>query len=81
MQTPTPTKDPLAGRVPETVGRPRLERHRRTIALCAAVFIAGVAVGAGGRSKKTAVVVRVHNRVMVRNEGTIGILVRAARGS
>jgi hypothetical protein len=50
------------------------------MALCGAVFIAGMAVGAGGRSKKTAVVVRVHNQFRVRNEGTMGLLVRAARG-
>jgi hypothetical protein len=73
-------QDPLAERVSEPAWSRWLDRHQRTIALCGTAFIAGIAVGAGGRSRKTAVVVRVHNQVRVMNRGRIGVLVRAARG-
>jgi phage terminase large subunit-like protein len=80
MQSPTHTWERLAALDPPVAWRPWLQRHQRTIALCGAIFVAGIAFGAGRPSQKTAVVVRIHhNQFRVTNEGTMGFLARAAR--
>jgi hypothetical protein len=80
MQSPSYTREPLVDLGVEPAWKDWLVRNQRTIALAAAAFVAGVAVGAGGRRPKTAVAVRIHNQFPVRNEGTMGLIVRAARG-
>lgn len=77
MQTPSRTTRALAEVDFESWWR-WLERHQPTIALCGIAFVSGMALG-GGRRKKTAVVVRVHNQLRVRNTGGLGLIVRAAR--
>ncbi len=78
MQTPSRTTRALA-EVDFESWRRWLERHQPTIALCGIAFVSGMALGSGGRRKKTAVVVRVHNQFRVRNHGGLGLIVRAAR--
>ena len=79
MQSRSHIQGSVAERDPTPAWWRRLDRRQRTIALCGAAFMAGVVIG-GSRSRRTAVVVRVHNQIRVRNDGTIGFLVRAARG-
>lgn len=55
------------------------ERRQPTIILCGIALVSGIALGSGGRRKKTAVVVRIHNQVRVRNSGGLGLFVRGAR--
>ena len=61
MQSPTHTWERLAALDPPVAWRPWLQHHQRTIALCGAIFVAGIAFGAGRPSQKTAVVIRIHH--------------------